>query len=228
MNGDPTVFVLAIMEIVWIDILLSVDNAVLIALACRHLPEKQRRLGMWFGTGGGVALRIGFAFIIVQIMAVPFLKAVGALMLLGAAVKLIVEEATYEHVPAKESLWGAVTAIVLADAVMSFDNVVAITAAAHGSMTLVMFGLALSVPIVMFGAALFMTLLERHPLLSWAGAALLGWLAGDLIAKDPLWAKLAWLDVDKLYPILSIICAIFVLLGGWITERIKTRQKQKQ
>ena len=106
MNGDMTVFALEIMEIVWINILLSGDNAVLIALACRRLPEKQRRVGMLLGAGGGVALRIVFAFIIVQIMAIPFLKTVGGLMLLGMAVKLIVEEFASEHVPAKESLWG--------------------------------------------------------------------------------------------------------------------------
>ena len=165
MNGDMTVFALEIMEIVWINILLSGDNAVLIALACRRLPEKQRRVGMLLGAGGGVALRIVFAFIIVQIMAIPVLKTVGGL-LLGMAVKLIVEESASEHVPAKESLWGAVIAIILADAVMSLDNVIAIAAAAHGSMTLIVFGLSLSVPIVMFGAALFMTVMERYPLLT--------------------------------------------------------------
>jgi YjbE family integral membrane protein len=224
MNGDTTVFALEIMEIVWIDILLSGDNAILIALACRHLPERQRRLGMLLGAGGGVALRIVFAFIIVQIMAIPFLKTVGGLMLLGVAVKLIVEEAAYEHVPAKESLWGAVTAIILADAVMSLDNVIAIAAAAHGSMMLIMFGLALSVPIVMFGAALFMTVLGRYPLLTWAGAALLGWVAGDLIAEDPLWTTLTWFDLDRLDTIFSIICALIVLLGGWIAKRMESHK----
>ena len=217
MNGDTIAFALGLIEIIWIDILLSGDNAVLIALACRHLPEKQRRLGMWLGAGGGVALRIAFAFIFVQIMAIPFLKTVGGLLLLGVAVKLILEEAEYEHLSAKESLWGAVTAIILADGVMSLDNVIAIVGVARGSIMLIIFGLALSVPIVMFGAALFMNALERYPILSWAGAALLGWVAGDLIAEDPLWAKLAWFNLDRLDTVFSVICAAIVLLGGWIT-----------
>jgi YjbE family integral membrane protein len=228
MNGDTTAFALGLTEIVWIDILLSGDNAVLIALACRHLPEKQRRLGMWLGAGGGVALRIGFAFLVVQIMAIPYLKTVGGLMLLGVAVKLVVEEAEYEHLPAKESLWGAVTAIILADAVMSLDNVIAIVGAARGSMMLIIFGLALSVPIVMFGAALFMNALERYPILSWAGAALLGWVAGDLIAEDPLWAKFAWFNFDRLDTVFSVVCTLIVLLGGWITERIEARRERNR
>jgi YjbE family integral membrane protein len=218
----------AVLKIIWIDILLSGDNAVLIALACRHLPEGQRRLGIGLGAAGGVALRIVFAFIIVQIMAIPFLKTIGGFMLLGVAVKLIVEEAEFEHVPAKESLWAAVTAIVLADAVMSLDNVIAISAAARGSMTLIIFGLALSVPIVVFGATLVMSVLERYPILTWAGAALLGWVAGDLIAEDPLWAKIVWFDVETLDTALSIACAAIVLIGGWITERIEAAREEKE
>lgn len=228
MNGDTTVLALAVLKIIWIDILLSGDNAVLIAMACRHLPKRQRRLGIGLGAAGGVALRIAFAFVIVQIMTIPFLKTIGGLMLLGVAVKLIVEEAEYEHVPAKESLWGAVTSIILADAVMSLDNVVAIAAAARGSMALIIFGLALSVPIVVFGAALFMSVLERYPILTWAGAALLGWVAGDLIAEDPLWVKLAWFDPHMISTVFSVIGATIVLLGGWITERIEARREQNR
>jgi predicted tellurium resistance membrane protein TerC len=161
-------------------------------------------------------------------MAIPFLKTIGGLMLLGVAVKLIVEEAEYEHVPAKESLWAAVTAIVLADAVMSLDNVVAIAAAARGSMSLIIFGLALSVPIVVFGAAMVMSVLERYPILTWAGAALLGWVAGDLIAEDPLWAKLAWFRPETLDTVLAVIGAAIVLIGGWIAERIEAAREEKR
>jgi YjbE family integral membrane protein len=228
MDAETWVVATSVFKIIWIDILLSGDNAVLIALACRHLPEGQRRLGVGLGAAGGVALRIVFAFVIVQIMAIPFLKTIGGLMLLGVAIKLIVEEAEFEHVPAKESLWAAVTAIVMADAVMSLDNVVAITAAARGSMTLVIFGLALSVPIVVFGATLVMSVLERYPILTWAGAALLGWVAGDLIAEDPVWAKLAWFDLETLDTALSVACAAVVLVGGWITERIEAARDARQ
>jgi len=226
---DPDIWVIAtaVLKIIWIDILLSGDNAVLIALACRHLPERQRRLGITLGAAGGVALRILFAFIIVHIMEIPLLKTVGGLMLLGVAVKLIVEEAEFEHVPVKENLWGAVASIILADAVMSLDNVVAIAAAAHGSMWLIIFGLALSVPIVVFGAAMVMSVLERYPILTWAGAALLGWVAGDLIAEDPMWSGLPWTQHEFFDTSLSAIGATIVLIGGWITERIETAREQK-
>jgi YjbE family integral membrane protein len=227
MDSDIWVVATAVLKIIWIDILLSGDNAVLIALACRHLPENQRRLGIGLGAAGGVALRILFAFVIVQIMAIPFLKTLGGLMLLGVAVKLIVEEAEFEHVPAKESLWGAVTAIVLADAVMSLDNVIAIAAAARGSMTLIVFGLGLSVPIVIFGATMVMNVLERYPILTWAGAALLGWVAGDLIAEDPAWAKLVWFDVEMFDTVLAVAGAAIVLIGGWIAERIEAAREEK-
>jgi YjbE family integral membrane protein len=226
MNGDTVVLALAVLKIIWIDILLSGDNAILIALACRHLPEKKRRLGIALGAAGGVALRIVFAFVIVQIMAIPFLKSIGGLMLLGVAVKLIVEEAEFEHVPAKESLWGAVTAIIVADAVMSLDNVIAIAAAARGSLPLIAFGLVLSMPIVVFGATMFTSVLERFPLLTWAGAALLCWVAGDLIAEDPVWEKLAWFDPDRFDTVLSIAGASIVLIGGWIAERIEAKREQ--
>jgi YjbE family integral membrane protein len=227
MDSEIWVIAAAVLKIIWIDILLSGDNAVLIALACRHLPENQRRLGIGLGAAGGVLLRIIFAFVIVQIMAIPFLKTIGGLLLLGVAVKLIVEEAEFEHVPARENLWGAVSAIVLADAVMSLDNVIAIAAAARGSMALIIFGLALSVPIVVFGASMIMSVLERYPILTWAGAALLGWVAGDLIAEDPAWASLGWFDPDIFDTALAVAGAAIVLVGGWIAERVEAAREEK-
>jgi YjbE family integral membrane protein len=204
MNGDVTVpLLLAALKIIWINLLLSGDNAVLIALACRQLPGRQRRLGTWLGAAGAVALRVVFAFIILRIMAVPFLKTMGGLMLIGVAIKIIVDESGHTDVVAKENLWGAVASIVMADALMSLDNVIAIAAASEGSMALTIFGLALSVPIVVFGAGLVMLTLERFPFLVWAGAALLGWIAVDLIAEDPLWAKQAWFTFDMLGSALS-------------------------
>jgi len=181
----------------------SGDNAVLIALACRQLPGRQRRLGTWLGAAGAVALRLVIAFIVLRIMAVPFLKTMGGLMLIGVAIKIIVDESGHTDVVAKENLWGAVASIVMADALMSLDNVIAIAAASEGSMALTIFGLALSVPIVVFGAGLVMLTLERFPFLVWAGAALLGWVAVDLIAEDPLWAKQAWFTFDMLGSALS-------------------------
>ncbi|KAF2989766.1 TerC family protein [Methylocystis sp. MJC1] len=173
-----------VLEIIWINILLSGDNAILIALACRQLPVTQRRWGVFLGALGGVFLRVVFTLLVVQIMSVPFLKAFGSLLLLFVAVKLLIDETEHSDVKAKPNLMGAVTSIIMADAVMSLDNVLAIAAAAHGSTYLVVFGLALSVPIVMFGAGFLLKALERFPILVWAGAALLGWVSGEMAASD--------------------------------------------
>jgi YjbE family integral membrane protein len=174
-----------VFEIIWINLLLSGDNAILIALACRQLPVRQRRWGVFLGALGGIVLRIAFTLVIVQLMTIPYLKIVGAALLLIVAVKLLIDETEHSDVKAKPNLWSAVGAIIMADAVMSLDNVIAIAAAARGSTTLIVFGLLLSVPIVMFGAGALLKVLERFPLLVWAGAGLLGWVAGDMAAADP-------------------------------------------
>lgn len=174
-----------VLEIIWINILLSGDNAILIALACRGLPLKQRRWGVLLGALGGVILRVIFTLLVVEMMSIPYLKTVGSLLLLFVAVKLLIDELEHTDVNAKPDLMGAVVAIIMADAVMSLDNVLAIAAAARGSTYLIVFGLALSVPIVMFGAGFLLKVLERFPALVWAGAGLLGWVAGDMAASDP-------------------------------------------
>lgn len=178
-----------ILEIVWINILLSGDNAVLIALACRGLPQKTRHLGVLLGALFGVLLRVGFTLIVFQLMAVPLLKIVGALMLLAIAVKLPNQKIDHSHIQPKPDLLGAVTAIVVADAVMSLDNVVAIAAAARGSLALIVFGITLSAPIVIFGAGALMKLFDRLPILILLGAGLLGFAAGELAAGDPFLAR---------------------------------------
>jgi YjbE family integral membrane protein len=141
------------------------------------------------GSLGGVALRIGFTLAIVQLLHVPLLKTAGALLLLYVAIKLPHGDHERNDVEAKPNLWGAVMSIIVADAVMSLDNVLAIAAAAHGSMRLIVFGLALSAPLVMFGAGVLLKLLDRFPLLIWAGAGVLGWVAGGMAATDPFWTR---------------------------------------
>ncbi len=199
-----------VFEIVWINILLSGDNAILIALACRRLPEEQRRWGVLLGSLGGVALRIGFTLAIVQLLHVPLLKTAGALLLLYVAIKLPHGEHDRTDVDAKPNLWGAVMSIIVADAVMSLDNVLAIAAAAHGSMQLIVFGLALSAPLVMFGAGVLLKLLDRFPLLIWAGAGVLGWVAGGMAATDPFWTRFHL----PLETPLSVAACAFVLAGA--------------
>ena len=172
-------------KIIWINILLSGDNALVIALACRGLKPRHRLWGMIFGAGAAVLLRIIFTGIVASLMELPYLKLVGGLALIVIAAKLLVPESDEEDVESASHLWQAVQIVVVADIVMSLDNVIAVAAAADGSVPLLILGLAISVPLIVAGAALIMALLSKLPILVWAGAALLGWIAGEVIATDP-------------------------------------------
>jgi YjbE family integral membrane protein len=179
-------FWVAVGKIIWINILLSGDNALVIALACRGLAPRQRLWGMIFGAGAAVLLRIIFTGIVATLMGLPYLKLVGGLALIVIAAKLLVpEQEDEDSVQSASHLWAAVQIVVIADIVMSLDNVIAVAAAANGSVPLLILGLAISVPLIVAGAALIMALLNKLPILVWAGAALLGWIAGDVIATDP-------------------------------------------
>lgn len=182
-----TPYIVPILQIIWIDLLLSGDNAVVIALACRALPPKQRRIGMILGAGVAIGLRIVFAIFITYLLGVPFLKIVGGLLLLWIGMKLAVGEEEGGHtVESSETMWRAVRTIAIADAVMSLDNVVAIAAAAGGNIWLFIFGLLLSIPLIIFGSTLLSTIIDRFPIIIWAGGALLGWIAGEMIVTDPV------------------------------------------
>ena len=178
-------FWLAVGKIIWINVLLSGDNALVIALACRGLQPRQRLWGMILGAAAAVVLRIIFTGIVATLMALPWLKLVGGLALIVIAAKLLVPEDEDDDVQSASHLWAAVQIVVIADIVMSLDNVIAVAAAAKGSVPLLVLGLAISIPLIVAGAALIMALLNRLPILVWAGAALLGWIAGDVIATDP-------------------------------------------
>jgi YjbE family integral membrane protein len=179
-------FWVSVLQIIWIDILLAGDNAVVIALACRNLPPHLRVWGMILGAGVAVLLRILFTLVVTTLMTLPYLKVIGGLALVYIAIKLLVpeDEAEVKDIRSSERLWSAVRIVALADIVMSLDNVIAIAAVAKGNAVLFIFGLAASVPLIVAGAALFMTLLTRFPILVWAGAGLLGWVAGELIVAD--------------------------------------------
>lgn len=175
----------ALLNIMLINIVLSGDNAVVIALACRNLPAHQRRIGILLGTGVAVVLRIIFLVLIQYLTNVPFLKIVGALLLLWIAVKLITQDDdAHGEIAASDELWRAVQTVAIADAVMSLDNVLAIWAVAKGDLTLAIIGVALSIPIIVIGASLITTLIKRFPVVIWLGAALLGWVAGEMLVDD--------------------------------------------
>jgi YjbE family integral membrane protein len=179
-------FWLAVLQIIFINILLSGDNAVVIAMACRGLPPQQRLWGTVVGAGAAVLLRIVFGGIVAQLMLLPYLKLIGGVALFYVAARLLVpdEEDTGE-VEAVAHLWRVAQIVVIADIVMSLDNIVAVAATAKGDIFLLAIGLTVSIPLIVAGAALIMPLLDRFPILVWAGAALLGWIAGDVVASDP-------------------------------------------
>jgi YjbE family integral membrane protein len=188
-------FWVALLEITGINILLSGDNAVVIALACRSLPDHQRNKAVIGGSLGAILMRVLFCVIIAWLLEIPYLKLVGGLLLLWIGIKLLVPEHEGDGVEAKSSLWGAIQTIILADAVMSLDNVVAIAAAAKGSILLIVLGLVMSVPLIVFGSQLVLTLLQRFPVLVMFGAGLLGWIAGEIISTDPAMER--WTGVDE-------------------------------
>jgi YjbE family integral membrane protein len=186
-------FWLAVGQIIFINAVLSGDNAVVIAMACRGLPPHQRRWGLVIGAGAAAILRIVFTAVVARLMALPYLKLIGGAALLYIAAKLLVPETPDRNkVEAAAHLWRVVMLVVVADIIMSFDNVVAIAAAAQGNFLLLVIGLAASIPLLVVGAALIAALLDRFPVLVWAGAALLGWIAGQTIVTDTaLSARLA-------------------------------------
>jgi YjbE family integral membrane protein len=225
-------FWIAVLQIIFVNIILSGDNAVVIAMACLTLPPKQRMWGMILGAGAAVLLRVIFTLVIAQAMAYPFLKLVGGALLFYVAIKLVTEDADGEDegVEGAHTLWRAVRIVVIADIVMSLDNVIAIAAAAesaaalvdlaHASAvktTLIVFGLATSVPLIIAGSAILMALLSRYRVLVWGGGALLGWIAGDVMVSDAVLP--GWLGapaVHQLHLWGGPLGAIFVLLVGYI------------
>jgi YjbE family integral membrane protein len=210
-------FWLAAVQIMGINILLSGDNAVVIALAVRALPPKERFWGMVLGAGAAAVLLILFTGIVATLMQLPYLKLAGGLALFWVAVKLVTPQAhDAENTPeAVEDLWRAVRVVVVANIVMSLDNVIAVAAAAKGNYFLLGLGLAVSIPVVIAGSALFLAIIERFPIVVWGGGALLGWIAGGLLPEDPVVAQyFSETTAEMLDIVCGIAGAIFVVLMG--------------
>jgi len=215
-------FWLAVLQIIAIDIVLGGDNAVVIALACRKLDPAKRRVGILWGTAGAIVLRIMLVFFAISLLSLPYLKLVGAAALMWIGVKLLQPENEAHGeggVAAATTLGSAVRIIIVADLVMSIDNVIAIAAASKGSLGLVIFGLLVSIPIIVWGSQLVLRFMDRFPIIVTLGAALLGWVAGELAISDPAIvetvepykAPLRWIA-----PVTGaiLVVAIGKLLGG--------------
>jgi YjbE family integral membrane protein len=224
--SDPQ-FWFAVLQIIAIDILLGGDNAVVIALACRKLPEHQRARGIMWGVVGAVALRILLLFFAVQVLALPYLKLVGAVLLLWIGIKLLLpdEEAKHGEVAAATSLGGAIKTIVVADAVMSLDNVVAVAGAARGEFLLIVFGIAVSVPIIVWGSRFVLRLMDRFPIVITLGAALLGWISGEMAMSDV--ALKPWVEPlpHATHYVAALAGALFVVIVGKLIARSRTRAR---
>ena len=216
-------FWLAVGQIIMIDILLGGDNAVVIALACRNLPPKQRTQGIIYGTMGGIVLRVLLIAFALALLAVPYLTLVGALLLLWIGVKLLQPENEADHhISSSDKLWGAVKTVIIADLVMSVDNVLAIAGAAQGAhqdhqLPLVIFGLLVSIPIIVWGSTMVLKLMGRFPMIITLGAMLLGWIAGQMAYTDP--ALKPYLPESALWGYASAtVGALFVLAAGKVMQ----------
>jgi YjbE family integral membrane protein len=220
------VFWVAVGQIILIDIVLSGDNAVVIAMACRNLSPEQRRIGIVWGVAGAVSLRVVLTVFAALVMNLPWLKLVGGLLLVWIAVKLMLPEDEEGHdIEPSAHLWGAVKTIVVADFVMSLDNVIGVAGAAHGSLVLLLFGLAVSIPLIVWSSQLIMHWMERFPSIVLFGAALLGYVAGQMIFSDPGVAAVLPQLPEWSAKVAGMVGALLVVfVGRWLERRILARQ----
>ena len=225
-------FWVALLQIIWIDIVLSGDNAVVIALACRSLPPRQRRWGIALGAGGAIALRVQIATFIVYVLEVPALKIVGGVLLFWIAVKLLLPEPGDAARPVGDGggggLFAAMRTVIIADAVMSLDNVIGIAAAADGNPVLIVLGLLISIPFIVTSSALILKLLTRFPILVTAGGALLGYIAGELLVKDPLLVGWVAAEAPFLHFAAPIAGAVAVVVAGRSLARLQAARRRDE
>jgi YjbE family integral membrane protein len=212
------VFWLNLLKIIGVNLILSGDNAVVIALAARSLPARQQKAAVLWGSGAAVVMRIVLTIFAVALLTLPWLKIVGALLLFWIGVKLLVPEDGDENISASDNLMAAIRTILIADLVMSIDNVIAVAAAAQGSYTLLILGLAISIPLVIFGSTLLLTLMERWPVIITIGGGLLGFVAGEMLVTDPVLK--GWVGGLSLEIIVGVLGAVIVVaLGTLIGKR---------
>jgi YjbE family integral membrane protein len=216
-----------LLTIIWVNIILSGDNAVVIALAARSLPPHQQKKAVFWGAGAAVVMRIVLTIVAVELLKLAYLKLIGGALLLWIAVKLLVpEDDEGEGIESSSNLWGAIKTILIADLVMSLDNVIAVAAAAKGSIVLLVLGLAISIPLVIFGATMLMRLMERWPVIITIGAGILGWVAGEMAVTDPVIAHWVEENAAWLHWVAPAVGAVLVIVvGKWIASRAEREHK---
>ena len=221
MDLTAPLFWTSLLQIIGVNIVLSGDNAVVIALAARSLPPAQQKKAIIWGSGAAIIMRIALTLFALQLLALPYLMLVGAVLLLWIGVKLLLPEDEHEEATAAhDNLIAAIKTILIADLVMSLDNVIGVAAAAKGSVLLLVLGLLISIPLVIFGSTLLLKVMERFPIIITIGGMLLGWVAGEMAVTDPIVKE--WIDVnaDYLHMVGPIAGALFVLgLGKWLARR---------
>jgi YjbE family integral membrane protein len=215
-------FWIALTQIILINIVLSGDNAVVIALACRSLPARQQKKAILFGSVGAIVLRLVLTFFAVYLLTLPYLKLVGAALLLWIGIGLLKGEDEDEHMESHASLAAAIKTIVIADIVMSLDNVIGVAAAAKGNVLLLVVGLVVSIPLIIFGSTIILKLMTRFPVIITIGAGLLGWVAGEMALSDPainLWAA----QQHTLHMAAPVIGALVVIAAGKYLARVSSQ-----
>lgn len=220
-------FFTALGTIILLDILLGGDNAVVIAMAANKLSPALRKKAILIGTAGAVIIRLIMTFIAVWLLTIPYLQVIGALILLPIAVKLLVPEEHHDEVKASDNLMGAIKTIIIADAAMGIDNVLAIAGASHGSFLLVAIGFLVSIPIIVGGSTIIGRLMDRFPVILYAGAGLLGWTAGSMIGHDKILGPMIQASVGSWAPLaIQIFLAVGVIAVGLVMSRNVTAKAQ--
>lgn len=208
-------------EILMINLVLSGDNAMVIALASRDLPEHHRKLAVWWGAAGAVILRCLLTFAAVLLLKIPFIQAGGGLLLLWIASKLLMEEEDTLRVEGVSTIWKSVRTILLADFIMSLDNVLAIAGLAKGDLALIVIGIAISIPIVVWGSGIIVNLLHRFPVLVFIGAYILAYTAGDMLLQDAKFGPMMSLVLPSLHTLLPLVLGVTVVITGALKRRIR-------
>jgi YjbE family integral membrane protein len=214
-------------QIMMINIMLSGDNAVVIAMASRALPERQQKQAILFGSFGAIALRIVLTFFAVMLLALPWLKLIGGVLLLYIGVKMLIPDEGEAQLDAHSKLWGAIKTIIVADFIMSLDNVLGVAAAAKGNVVLLVLGLAISIPLIIYGSTFLLKLMNRYPIIITIGGGILGWVAGEMAVTDPV--LLSWVDAHAhwMHDAMPAMGALLVVAVGKLIASHKEMERQE-